>query len=95
MNNKRRGEKIESKKVEKDFDTGVDFTNILGAAFSHESLASNFFVLRFKVCTFLAQKYWLKSRAYNVGEIDSRKAGKKVKNWTICIRFSYIGDIIA
>jgi hypothetical protein len=29
------------------------------------------FVLRFKVCTFLAQKYWRKSRAYNVGEIDS------------------------
>ncbi len=45
---------------------GVDFTNILCAAFLYESFAQNFFVLRFKVCTF-----WRKSRAYNVGEIDS------------------------
>ena len=30
------------------------------------------FVLKFKVCTLLAQKYWRKSHAYIVGEIDSR-----------------------
>jgi hypothetical protein len=31
---------------------GVNFTNILRAAFSYESFARSFFVLRFKVCTF-------------------------------------------
>jgi hypothetical protein len=31
-----------------------------------------FFVLRFNVSTFLAQKYWRNSRAYNVGNINSR-----------------------
>ncbi len=49
----------------------VNFTNILRAAFSCESFARNFFVLRFKVCTFLAHKYWRKSRAYKVGEINT------------------------
>ncbi len=31
---------------------GVNFTNILRAAFSYESFSPSFFVLRFKVCTF-------------------------------------------
>ncbi len=51
---------------------GVNFINILRAAFSFKCFARNFFVLRFKVCTFLAPKYWHKSHAYNVGEIDTR-----------------------
>ncbi len=41
--------------------TGVNFTNIIRAAFSYESFAQSFFVLIFKVCTFLAQKYRRKS----------------------------------
>jgi hypothetical protein len=49
---------------------GVNFTNVSHAAFSYKCFVQNFFVLRFKVCTFLAQKYWRKSRAYNVDEID-------------------------
>jgi hypothetical protein len=40
---------------------GVNFTNILRTSFSYESFAQSFFVPRFKVCTFLAQKNWLKS----------------------------------
>ncbi len=52
---------------------GADFTNILRAAFSYKKCRTKlFFLLRFKVCIFLAQKYWRKSRAYNVEEIDSR-----------------------
>ncbi len=58
--------------VDEDQSEGVNFTNILRAAFSYESFARSFFVLRFKVCTFLAQKYWCKSCKLYVGEIDSR-----------------------
>ncbi len=39
---------------------GVNFTNIIRAAFSYESFARSFFVLRFKVCTFSVQKLALK-----------------------------------
>ncbi len=35
---------------------GVNFTNIIRTAFLYESFARSFFVPRFKVCTFLAQK---------------------------------------
>jgi hypothetical protein len=40
---------------------GVNYTNIIRAAFLYESFAQSFFVLRFKVCTFLGQKYRRKS----------------------------------
>ncbi len=35
---------------------GVNFTNILRAAYSYESFARSFFVLNFKVCTFFGAK---------------------------------------
>ncbi len=41
--------------------SGVNFTNILRVAFLYESFVRSFFVLRFKVCTFLAEKYLRKS----------------------------------
>ncbi len=48
----------------------VNITNILRAAFLYKSFARSFMVLRFKVCSFLAEKYRRKSCTYNVGEID-------------------------
>ncbi len=40
---------------------GVNFTNILHAAFTYVSSLGSFFVLTFKVCTLLAQDCWRKS----------------------------------
>jgi hypothetical protein len=41
--------------------TGVNFTNILCAAFTYLSCVRSFFVLTFYVCTLLAQDCWHKS----------------------------------
>ncbi len=40
---------------------GVNFTNILGAAFLYESFLCSFYVLTIWVCTFLAKGFWCKS----------------------------------
>ncbi len=51
--------------------SGVNFTNILRAAFSHENFLNSFSVLTIWVCNFLAKGFWRKSCSYNVGEIDT------------------------
>jgi len=40
---------------------GVNFTNILRAAFSYESFLRSFYVLTIWVCNFLAKGFWRKS----------------------------------
>jgi hypothetical protein len=40
---------------------GVNFTNILQAAFSYESFLCSFYVLTIWVCNFLAEGFWRKS----------------------------------
>jgi hypothetical protein len=49
---------------------GVNFTNILRAAFSKESFAQAFLYLDKKFVLFLTQTYRRKSCTYYVGEID-------------------------
>jgi hypothetical protein len=41
--------------------SGVNFTNILQAAFSYESFLCSFYVLTIWVCKFLAKGFWCKS----------------------------------
>ncbi len=50
----------------------VNFTNVLRAAFTQVSCECSFFVLKFQVCTLLAQDCWRKSCTQNVGEIVPR-----------------------
>jgi hypothetical protein len=50
---------------------GVNFTNILRAAFSYKSLLRSFYVVTIWVRNFLAKCFWRKSCSLNVGEIDT------------------------
>ncbi len=51
---------------------GVNFTNILCAAFLYESFTSSFFVLEVKVKLFIGAKKMVQMCSKNVDEIDSR-----------------------
>ena len=51
---------------------GINFNNILRAAFSYESFLRSFYVLTIWVCNFLAKGFWRKSCSQNDGEIDTR-----------------------
>jgi hypothetical protein len=50
---------------------GVNFTNILRAAFLCKRFLCSFYVLTFWVCNFLAKEFGHKSCSLNVGEIDT------------------------
>jgi hypothetical protein len=51
---------------------GVNFTNILRAAFLYKSFAPSFFVLAVKVKLFIGTRILAQMHFKNVGEIDSR-----------------------
>ena len=51
---------------------GVNFTNVLQAAFSYKIVLSSFFALKAEVCIILEKGNWRKSCLQNVGEIDYR-----------------------
>ncbi len=49
----------------------VNFTNILGTAFSYESFARSFFVLAVSVKLFIGARILAQMHLLNVGEIES------------------------
>ncbi len=55
--------------------SGINFTNILCAAFTYISCACSIFVLTFQVFVLQAQDCWHKSCMQNVHEIDPRYLG--------------------
>ncbi len=57
---------------------GVNFTNILCAAFSYESLVRSIFVLEVKVILFIGAKKMAQIRSKNVDEIDSWRLKPKL-----------------
>ncbi len=59
---------------------GVNFTNVLHAAFTYVSCVRSFFVLTFQVCTLLAQDCWRKSCAQNIDEIEPKTLVTQGKN---------------
>ncbi len=54
---------------------GVNFTNILHAAFPCESLVQSFFVFEVKAKLFIDARKLAQLRSKNVGEIDSKMIG--------------------
>jgi len=52
--------------------SGVNFTNILRAAFSYKSFWRSFYVLTIWVCNFWRKDFFAKTAHKNVGEIDTR-----------------------
>jgi hypothetical protein len=47
--------------LESELLTGVNFTNILRAAFSYQSFLRSFFMLTNWICNFLAKGFWRKA----------------------------------